>query len=464
MAFFSSKEEAINFRSSNWFEQYLAFRLEHPASLDIPDPAQFGLSEEQVREVPILQNPLYAMLLHSGIVYGFPFLSPFKPVPPGDYEDRWRTKLILLDTILFSTIEDLKQRDGARSHYPEQLEEAGNLIRAYYRGILSAHAGEEVFSIEQQLAHRVMFHRNWLDWRRTGINAHLFWDWFFFQLYMREAVRGRGADFDFEALVAEKKAMKWLSMQLIAAAAHSDRKVKRREGILAHHFQKSAQFFSQGERDRLGRMFEKGIRLDELHFPETEWMAKRYWLDLSLLVIYADKDIHEAEEGFLHQLMHRLGLPESELTESKLALGGFLLRFGRKMPFISGRKSSLALIGQALAQNFSKMQKATHAEYKETLDMAVTLGRLLQHQVGLGKGKSLPSEEEIRAAFNQIKDLPKFLPFITIRVVPVPGITELYLLLAYSIERLSGDSLRLLPSHFSKMVKGEKDPEEESDQ
>lgn len=453
-SFESPKGKTINFRSANWFDQYLDFRKTHPIELDLPDPVRFGFTAEQIQESNSLSNPLYTMLLHSGLVYGFPFLYPFKPVPSGPFDDRWRTKLALVDMIMFSTLNELKVRDEVSADYEVHLAAAGDLVRTYYSGILSAHGSEEVRSIEQLLAHRVTFHQNWLDWRRTGINTHLFWDWYFFQKYMRAAIQPDfSGKFDFDALLQEKKAMKWLTMQLIAAAAHCDNHVSRREAILEHHFHKSAQFFSQVERDRLKRIFEEGVTLDALSFPEMEWTARRYWLDISLLVIYADKEIQDVEDDFLHQLCTRLGLSEQELTESKLALGGFLLRFGRKMPFISGRKSSLALIGQALSQNFSKLHEATHAEYKETLDMAVTLGRLMQHQVGFGKDKELPSEEEIAAALDQIKDLPKFLPFFTIIFVPVPGITELYILLAYSIERLSGNSLRLLPSHFSKMVK-----------
>ena len=446
----------INFRSPEWFDQYLAFRKDHPLSLDLPDPEKLGFSEEQLNNIPSLRHPLYTMLLHSGLIYGFPFLYPFRPHPPGKMGTRWTTKLVLVDMILHSVLSDLTARDGAGADYAAHLKEAAALIRTYYRGIMTAHSGVDDRSIEHLLADRVTFHRNWLDWRRTGINTHLFWDWYFFRKYLRMAIEGKAPEsVDFQALLEEKKAMKWLTMELIAAAAHCDARLKRREKVLEHHFEKSSHFFSPKEKDRLHRVFREGLTLDQLHFPKSaDWTVRRYWLDISLLVLYSDKEIQAPEEAFLETLCQKLALSDDELLESKLALGGFLLRFGRKIPFISSRKSSMALIAQALGQNFAKMKKATHAEYKETLEMADTLGRLMQHQLGIAKGKDLPSEEEIAAAFDQIKDLPKFLPFFTMVFLPVPGVTEMYILLAYSIERLSGESIRLLPSNFSKMVKG----------
>lgn len=447
----------IRFRDPDWFDQYLLFRRQVPLELDIPDPRRFGISAEQLKDVSLWQNPLYTMLLHSGLIYGFPFVYPFK-LPAGIKKDaEWQTELALVDMLLYSTLEALRTQQPDMS-YEHQLDRAGDLIKAYYSGVLSVQFTQGKRSIEQLLTHRVRFHRNWLDWQKTGINPHLFWDWFFFREYLEQVLTDsdKHTHFSFQELMEEKKSMKWLTLRLIVAAAHSDHKISRREAVLQHHFQKSVEFFSAKELDRLRQVFESGLGLDALNFPESDWVVRRYWLDISLLVLYADKEIGDVEDDFLHRLCQRLDLTEQDLLESKLALGGFLLRFGRKMPFLSSRKSSLALIGQALSQNFTRLHQATHAEYKETLDMGITLGRLMQHHLGFGKGKELPSEEEIAAALDQMKDLPKFLPFFTVFFVPVPGITELYILLAYSIERLSGNTVRLLPSHFSKMVKGNK--------
>jgi len=357
--------------------------------------------------------------------------------------------------ILYGALEKHGTPHASDAAYAEALDEAAQHVRDFYQGIMQAYNVESGHSIEYLLGHRVTFHRNWLDWRKSGINTHLFWDWYFFIQYLDIVADGHepGQE-DFKKLLDRKKAMKWLTMQLIIAAAHCDSQIKRRERVLQHHFEKSSHFFTPREIERLQVLFRDGLKLAHLQVPDLNWTARRYLLDISLLVVYADREIHESEDAYLHELLAKLDLQEQDLIESQLALGGFLLRFGQKIPFLSGRKSSLALISRALTHNLHKMRKATGAEMIETRDMALTLGRLLQHQLGINKSQGLPSEEEIAAAFDQIQDLPKFLPFFSLVFFLVPGLPAMYILLAYSIERLSGETIRLLPSNFSKMVKG----------
>lgn len=66
-----------------------------------------------------------------------------------------------------------------------------------------------------------------------------------------------------------------------------------------------------------------------------------------------------------------------------------------------------------------------------------------------------PTEEEMRKAIQQLRDLPRFLPFFVLIVAPMPGVTEGYVLLAVSLEKFMGKKVRLLPSHFRKIFQKE---------
>ena len=68
-----------------------------------------------------------------------------------------------------------------------------------------------------------------------------------------------------------------------------------------------------------------------------------------------------------------------------------------------------------------------------------------------------PSDEEMRKAVRQLRDIPRFLPFFVFIVVPMPGVTEGYILLAVSLEKWMGHKVSLLPSHFRKVF--QKEPE-----
>lgn len=59
-----------------------------------------------------------------------------------------------------------------------------------------------------------------------------------------------------------------------------------------------------------------------------------------------------------------------------------------------------------------------------------------------------PTPEELKDAVEQLKDIPRFLPFFVVVIVPLPGITEGYAIVALTLERWLGHRMRLLPSQF----------------
>jgi hypothetical protein len=79
-----------------------------------------------------------------------------------------------------------------------------------------------------------------------------------------------------------------------------------------------------------------------------------------------------------------------------------------------------------------------------------------------GQGKLLvnmsarqPTPEELDKAREQLKDLPKFLPFFVLVIVPLPGVTEGYALMAVTLENWLGRKISLLPSQFRKVFSEE---------
>ena len=71
-----------------------------------------------------------------------------------------------------------------------------------------------------------------------------------------------------------------------------------------------------------------------------------------------------------------------------------------------------------------------------------------------------PTPEELRAAVEQLKDIPRFLPFFVIVVVPLPGVTEGYAVVAMTLEKWLGNKIRLLPSRFRQVLQhNKKEPE-----
>lgn len=95
----------------------------------------------------------------------------------------------------------------------------------------------------------------------------------------------------------------------------------------------------------------------------------------------------------------------------------------------------------------------------ETRNMVRTFVKQGKGQLLLSKKSEPPTEEEIRLAMEQLKDLPKFLPFFVFITVPVPGVTESYVLMAITLEKWLGLKISLLPSNFRAIFQKKKDPE-----
>lgn len=68
-----------------------------------------------------------------------------------------------------------------------------------------------------------------------------------------------------------------------------------------------------------------------------------------------------------------------------------------------------------------------------------------------------PTPEELGAALEQLKDIPRFLPFFVVVVVPLPGVIEGYTVIAVTLERWLGQRIRLLPTQFSQILRRDKD-------
>lgn len=68
-----------------------------------------------------------------------------------------------------------------------------------------------------------------------------------------------------------------------------------------------------------------------------------------------------------------------------------------------------------------------------------------------------PTAEEMGAAVEQLKDIPRFLPFFVVVIVPLPGVIEGYTVVAVTLERWLGQRVKLLPSQFREILRRDKE-------
>lgn len=92
----------------------------------------------------------------------------------------------------------------------------------------------------------------------------------------------------------------------------------------------------------------------------------------------------------------------------------------------------------------------------ETKQMLHTYARYGKGKLLLSTKTNRPTAEDLQKAKEQLKDIPRFLPFFVIVMVPAPGVAEGYALLAVTLEKWMGDRFKLLPSQFREVLKAGK--------
>jgi len=448
----------IDFSAPNWFEVYIDYRKQHPLRFLKLSELAPELSEYEAQRFQH-RSPFYAALQQSGLVYGFPVHYPFQ-ADNGLFKklsEINRAKLILLDVMMHARLLDQEIDVLEGEAYAQEIRQNGILMRTYYECLHKYAPHEETELLEQILFKRVRFKKSYFDFRKTGISSLLFWDLYFFLDYSRAARQPQFVEEDFFFVILNlKRALKKLTLELIAASALADYRLSQQEKRLYQHFEKSLKLLVEEEHEELRTIFEQDITLDDVEIPPLDWVGRRYLLDISLLTIHVDAEMDALEASYLQPLLEKLQLTQDDLLSSKTDLGIFLYLYGEQLHIFKGRKTGIQLLGQAVIENFLKLGYAAKMEAVETRDMANTFGRLLAAKLKINKKGELPTEQEIREAISQLKDIPRFLPFFTVVFLPVPGITEAYIFLAVTLEKLSKGTISLLPSQISKVVRGKK--------
>lgn len=450
----------LDFKAKSWLESYLSLRQAHPLRPAAKAPLPNPLKKQAGERFRSFHHPLYQCMQQSGIAFGFPLAYPFadprglaQALPRADL-----AKLILLDTLLYAVC--LHEGEPAGDAYVATVARFGRSLRRYYQQLHRSAHGQVQSFVEDILFQRVQYKKSYFDFRRSGVNSHLFWDIYGFQKYYQVAALAAPGQAWFTALIAEIKELKILTLKVMAAAIHADWALTRQERFLARHFKQSSRLFSPGERQLVRSLLRMGPTVRDIQIPSgLGWPERRFLLDVGLIGVFADADIDLLENSMLQELAFRLSLTDDDLISSKANLGLFLFQHGEQLRFYKARAAGAQLLWQAIAENMAKLGRAAKMEAVETRDMAVTFGRLLRRRIKPGSDTPLPDEVEIRAAMEQLKDLPRFLPFFSLMFMPVPGITELYIITALSLEKLSQGKISLLPSQLRRQHNSKEEEE-----
>jgi len=159
-----------------------------------------------------------------------------------------------------------------------------------------------------------------------------FWAYFFHNslLFLDIYIFGQWIHTNADRIVAdffryERDELRFSIVKVIAAAAHANKEVAFEEKRLFDLFL-SGTDLPADKRKEAQRIFDKGILVEEMNLPaENSWILKKFFLEIAMLTLWADRKMEDEELAFLRSFCKYLNFSDEDLENSMIAVEGFVL-------------------------------------------------------------------------------------------------------------------------------------------
>jgi uncharacterized protein YggL (DUF469 family) len=304
-----------------WLKEYLEFRQDLLKELTV---------ESKKASHP--EQSLYRVIQPTGLMYG-QVVGSLEHPNSNEWSEKDRMKILLAESLVSSSLlfYDKPIKDPAQ--LSEVILKTVESIGNFYNNIFPELAtptktlfGRKKTALElaeKILDKRVEFATTLADnfWIHFFHNSLLFLDIFIFGQWIHTNADRIVADF----FKYEREELRFSVVKVIAAAAHANKTVEFEERKLLDFFLQSAGLSAEKKKEAY-LIFDKGIALEEINLPtNNSWILKKYFLEMAILTIWADRRVEGTEQDFLKRLCAYLSFSEDDLENSMMAIEGFVL-------------------------------------------------------------------------------------------------------------------------------------------
>ncbi len=370
----------MNPGEKGWLKEYLEFRKELLKDLTV---------ESKRASHP--EHSLYRVIQPTGLMYGQPVGA--QDLPDSDtWDEKDRMKILLAESLISSSIlfhdKSIKTPDELSKVMVKALENIGNFYNNIFPEL--ATPTKTLFGRKKtplELAERILdkridytseFDTNF--WVQFFHNSLLFLDIFIFGQWIHTNADRIVSDF----FKYEREELRFSVVKVIACAAHANSTIEYEERRLLEFFLQSTDL-PQDKKREAKKIFDEGISLEEINLPtNNSWILKKYFLEIAILTIWADKRVEDSELGFLKQLCKYVGFTEEDLENSMLAIEGFVLEYWEKLSYLQNRQD----YHQVSEQFIERMTKVTDSnksrlvkEVQESKELMELLRKARAHEL-----------------------------------------------------------------------------------
>ncbi len=319
-----------------WLKEYLEFRKD----------LLLDLSSDAVRKSSHPEHSLYRIVQPTGLMYGHS-VTPSSNLPvKEEWGEKDKMKILLAESLISSSIlfhdKSINSPAEISGVIVKTLENIGNFYNNIFPEL--ATPAKTIFGRKKtplELAERILDKRI----ERTSDFEGNFWTYFFHNslLFLDVFIFGQWIHTNADKIVAdffryEREELRFSIVKVIAAASHANKEIVYEEKKLLDFFLHSTDLSSEKRKEAL-KIFEQGIDISEIHLPaENSWILKKFFLEMAVLTIWADKKVEEAEMDFLKQFTRHLRFTDDDLENSLIAIEGFVLEHWEQLEYLQNKQ------------------------------------------------------------------------------------------------------------------------------
>ncbi len=392
----------MNPGEKGWLKEYLDFRE--------------GLLKDISSESKRASHPehsLYRIIQPRGLMYGQPIGT--RDLPNSDsWDEKDRMKILLAESLISCSLLFHNGPINTPEELSKVMMKALENIGGFYNTIFPelATPSKSLFGrrksplevaeriLDKRIEYTAEFDTNF--WLQFFHNSLLFLDIFIYGQWIHTSADRIVSDF----FKYEREELRFSVVKVIASAAHANLTIEYEERRLLEFFLQSTDL-PQDKKREAKKIFDEGVSLAEINLPtNNSWILKKYFLEIAILTIWADKKVEDLELQFLKELCTHLGFSEDDLDNSMLAIEGFVLEYWDTLNYLQSKQN----YNQVSEQFVERMAKITSAnkirllkEVKESKELMELLRKARTHE--LSESEKQQIQELLLLA---LKSLPTF--------------------------------------------------------
>src|SRR5690606_38816536 len=240
-----------------------------------------------------------------------------------------------------------------------------------------------------------------------------FWAYFFHNslLFLDVFIFGQWIHTNADRIVAdffryEREELRFSVVKVIAAASHANKEVALEERRLYEYFVESTDLSTERRKEAL-KIFEEGFSIEDINLPsENSWILKRFFLEVAILTIWADKKVEQVELDFLKQFCHYLSFSDEDLENSMISIEGFMLEHWGELEYLQDKQDYhqvseqfIKRVGKLAEKNKTRLMK----KIQENEEASMLMKKASSNEL------TLEEKEKVRLQLvNVLRSIPTF--------------------------------------------------------